>query len=356
MPFKVLSIDGGGMRGLYSAAYLNALEETFCNKRGIGIEQGLDIGKAFNLIVGTSTGAIIGCGLATGIRPSKMAAFYENYGYKIFPQRMPSSFWGVLIKFFTRSKYLRAGNDALIEALTEVFEDTTIIDVWAYRNIALAINAINMINYKLWIFKTPHLEKSSHRDDHYKLADICLASSAAPLFRSLAALDTPGQNVFTVFADGGLCANNPVLVALAEALRMTKDTHDDIEIYCLGSCGKKEGKVILKEKVHRGFGEWKFGGEAAKISVAAQENAFDFIATALIPHLNKKVSIIRFPTADDRPDEVVQYLDLDETREDGFTALKSMARIDSDSTNSLIMSGDPAGLAIEALFNSMPIR
>ena len=63
-PFRVLSIDGGGMRGLYTAAYLSSLVQRYSVTRG---EAGLDIGKGFDLITGTSTGAIIACGLAAGV-------------------------------------------------------------------------------------------------------------------------------------------------------------------------------------------------------------------------------------------------------------------------------------------------
>ena len=54
-PFRVLCLDGGGMRGLYTAAYLCCVSEGFSKKRGVGE---LDLGLGFNLIAGTSTGAI----------------------------------------------------------------------------------------------------------------------------------------------------------------------------------------------------------------------------------------------------------------------------------------------------------
>ena len=60
---RVLSIDGGGMRGLYTAAYLSSLVQRYAKTRG---EVSLDIGKGFDLITGTSTGAIIACALALG--------------------------------------------------------------------------------------------------------------------------------------------------------------------------------------------------------------------------------------------------------------------------------------------------
>lgn len=113
--------------------------------------------------------------------------------------------------------------------------------------------------------------------------------------------------------------------------------------------------MIRKDAVHRGLAEWKFGGEAAKVSVAAQEFAFDMVARMLAPHLKKTVRIVRFPS-DKLPGTMLQYLDLDETRPEGLQALMRQARQDADMTNSAIQQGSPDGQLIEALFNDMPPR
>ena len=63
-PFRVLALDGGGMRGLYSATLLQVLAKRF-NREFHDKEP--DVGKAFDLICGTSTGAILACALAAGI-------------------------------------------------------------------------------------------------------------------------------------------------------------------------------------------------------------------------------------------------------------------------------------------------
>lgn len=354
MAFRALSIDGGGMRGIYTSTFLAAVEKAFCEKRNT--PNGLDIGKAFQLIVGSSTGAIIGCGLAKGITATSMAKMYRDHGSSIFPKKMPSSLGKDLVcQIFSRPRYLKQGDKALRTALKDIFADTTMRMIWEERNIALAVTAVNMSNFRSWIFKTPHDPGSNHRDDNYTLVDICQASSAAPLYRSLAAIDSPDGRSYDVFADGGLWANNPVIVALVEALRMAPDDEKEIEIFCLGSCGWPDGDIINKDAVHRGLSDWKFGGAVAGISISVHEFAFDVVAQMLLPHLKKNVKITRFPT-NKIPGAMLQYLDLDETRPEGLDALIRQAHHDADTCNSEIRSCSTDGIAIRELFYSMPER
>lgn len=356
MAFRVLSINGGGMRGIYAASYLESMEHAFASRRGV---DAIDIGKGFDLIVGTSTGAIIGCGLARGVRPSAMVKLYKDHGAKIFPKKLPNKLGVDFIKqLLARPKYLQQGEQALREALTEAFGNTTVKQIWDDRQIALAVTAVKMSNYGPCVFKTPHNPDTTGRDNECTLVDICLASSAAPLFRSLAAIDHSAHGTNNVFADGGLWANNPVIVGITEALRMLKDQQRDdetVEIFCLGSCGKPEGNIIDKNKLARGLLEWRFGGEAAQVSIAAQEYAYDFIAQELAKHFKRGVKIINFPAGTVHGD-LLDYLDLDETREKGLKALISKAKDDADTTNSYIRNNSDYGPLIKDLFDSMPIQ
>ncbi len=76
-PFRVLSLDGGGMRGTYTATYLDRVASTFAKRRGL---EALDIGAAFDLIVGTSTGGIIASALAKGVPLSDVVTLYQEHG------------------------------------------------------------------------------------------------------------------------------------------------------------------------------------------------------------------------------------------------------------------------------------
>jgi patatin-like phospholipase/acyl hydrolase len=165
----------------------------------------LDLGKAFDLIVGTSTGAIIGCAIANGISIDTVARFYRDCGKDIFrrslPDNIPEAMWDIT----RRSSWLEAGEDALRTSLEGVLGQVTIGGLYSARRIALAVPAVEMEHHSPTVFKTPHLPDSIHRDDGYRLVDVCLASSAAPIYRSLAAVDNPDSSgAFRVFADGGL--------------------------------------------------------------------------------------------------------------------------------------------------------
>lgn len=354
-PLRVLSLDGGGMRGIYSANYLSRLTQNFARKNG---SQSIDLGKQFDLIAGTSTGAFIACGLAAGIDLVKIVTMYQEFGNQIFQLQLPHGnkltvLARIVKDIICREKSLEAGTSSLRQALLSCFGDETIGMLYDRRKIALAIPAIEMGRHRGWVFKTAHLENSSKRDDDYLLVDVCLASSAAPIYRSLAAIDVPNSKVtgaFNVFCDGGLWANNPVLVALVDALKMAQ-AEQAIEIYCMGTCPRPAGEELDKKEVNRGLVGWKFGGEAASLAIDSQEFANDFIALQLAEHLNKKCSIIRFPS-EKVPASMMQYLGLDDSRPASMAALLRQSNTDADFANSIC--GDKAnsiGMKLCELFS-----
>lgn len=349
--FRVLSLDGGGMRGTYTATYLDRVASAFARRRGI---PAIDVGRAFDLIVGTSTGGIIACGLAKGVPLRLMVDLYRDHGPAIFPRRLPSGGLGVPADIVRRPAALQAGERALRGALEPILGDVTLGDVYADRGIALAIPAVEMSQHRSWVFKTAHVPASKGRDDHYSLVDVCMATSAAPIYRSMAAVRHPeGGSGYNVFVDGGLWANNPVLVGLIDALDVT-EPGDRVEIYCLGTCPVPAGEQIDAAELHRGLGEWKFGGEAAALSIDAQAFAFDNMARMIARHVNRDCRVIRFP-ADKVPAALLPYLGLDDTRAAAMDALVNQARTDADMTNSRC-GADPDEVArlICALFENAP--
>jgi predicted acylesterase/phospholipase RssA len=353
LPFRVLSLDGGGMRGTYTATYLDKLAATFARRRNI---DALDIGAAFDLIVGTSTGGIIAAALAIGVPLAEIVTLYAENGSAIFSRPLPTGVVKVVPDIFKRRHALAAGATRLRAALTNKLGSKTLGQVYAERAIALAIPAVEMSQHRGWVFKTPHLKDTNHRDDDYTLVDVCLATTAAPVYRSLAAIDHPENHDggFNVFVDGGLWANNPVLVGLIDALDMAKPDQE-IQIFSLGTCPLPAGEQIQKTAVNRGLPDWKFGGEAAGLAVDAQQFAFDNMARKLARHIDRRCTVIRFPS-EKVSAALIPYLSLDETRPEAIRALINQARTDADMTNSkcAYSDSDPEGALICALFESAP--
>ena len=319
---RVLSIHGGGMRGAYVAAYFEGLSKQAAVRQD---RQSVDFGKAFDLIVGTSTGGIVACALAAGIPLGDILNVYLNHGKRIFPVKMPSGFSLDLCRqLLMRPKYLQRGSEALKGILEDQFHDLTIREVFDRRQIALAIPAVEMSHHRGWVFKTPHL--GGHRDDDYRLVDVCMATTAAPLYRSMARIKTPGSEYHQVFVDGGLWANNPILVGLIDALRMTRPG-DRIEVFSVSTCPPTPGQVFGGNEMHRGLKEWKFGGEVATVSLDAQGFVHDKMADMLAEHLDRDCHVIHFPQGS-LPASATGFLDLDDTRDKTMDILRAQASAD----------------------------
>lgn len=339
------------MRGLYSAAYLSSLARRYADTRGV---KELDIGHGFDLITGTSTGAIIACALAADVSPDRIVELYRKCGPSIFPRKLPKKFGVDLVRqIWKRPQYLRAGAIALEKALVAELGDATLGEIWKNRKIAIAIPAVEMSHHRTWVFKTPHLANTHHRDDEYRLVDVCLATTAAPIYRSMARIKNPDTPGHCVFVDGGLWANNPVLVGLIDALEMTK-RGDRIEIFCLGTCPRPEGELVGCNDLDRGILGWRFGGDVVSLSLDAQKFVFNEMARMLSGHVERECQIIRFPQGT-VPADFMQYLGLDETDSVAMDALITQAHADVNET--LSNCGDTAnseGQLLHKLLNELP--
>lgn len=353
-PLRVLSLDGGGMRGVYTAAFLERLISQQARINGV---DELDLGLGFDLIVGTSTGAIIGCAAAVGCPLEKVVKLYRDQGSKIFPHRIKGKL-SAIYRAFNRRRFVRKGDAALRAELSGVLGKTTMLDVYLKRGISLSVPTIRMTTHRAWVFKkTP---QSGVRDDKYPLVDVCMASSAAPIYRSLASVEDPNSNcgVDQVFADGGLWANNPVMVALVDALSMADDDQP-IEIYSLGTCPRPEGEHINGDYVHRSLLEWKLGADVGPLAIAAQEFAYDNMARLLANQFSRSgrsIRIIRFPRKD-VPASMMPFLALDDSRTETVNRLIEQAHTDADMTRSAC--DDPRnedGQFIKSLLDALPKR
>ena len=351
-PYRVLSLDGGGMRGIYTAAFLDRLTDQFSRIRG---EAALDLGRGFDLITGTSTGAIVGCALAIGRPMSEIISLYREHGPKIFPHRIAGRA-SAIYRATKGSRYVQAGDKALRKALEAVLGRTTMLDVYHKRQISLSIPAVLMSEHRAWVFKkTPG---SGVRDDNYPLVDVCMATTAAPIYRSLAAIDDPNNahGPRQVFADGGLWANNPIMVGLIDALTIATPDRP-IEIFSLGTCPRPEGDHFNAGSEHRSMLDWSLGADVTPLSISAQEFAFDHMARLLANAISKcgrPIRRVRFPNKL-VPASMMPYLALDDTRQEAMDRLMAQAHTDADLTKSVCDdSNSEDGQMIQRLMYDLP--
>ena len=340
------------MRGIYTAAFLARLTDQFGRIRG---EVALDLGRGFDLITGTSTGAIVGCALAVGRPMPEIVNLYRKHGPRIFPHRIAGR-GSAIFRATQGGRYVRAGDKALRNALETVLGDTTMLDIYRGRGISLCVPAVLMSEHRAWVFKkTPC---SGVRDEDYPLVDVCMATTAAPIYRSLAAIDDPNTSggPKQVFADGGLWANNPILVGLVDALTIAAPDRP-IEIFSLGTCPRPEGDHFAASSVHRSMLGWSLGADVAPLSISAQEFAFDHMARLLanaISNCGRPIRRVRFPKKP-VPASMMPYLALDDTRGEAMDRLMAQANTDADLTKSVC--DDPNsedGEMIRRLMNDLP--
>ena len=217
--FQILSLIGGGIRGAFVTSYLKELEDKL----------GRPIAESFDLIAGTSTGAIIAAGLASGMPAAQMHDFYVRYGAKIFTPRGKYKAKGFYRFLFPIGDYFfkrGTGGDlaaafrarflptALEESFAEGFGEKTMKDVKFTR---LIMPAVNLTKGKPHVFRSRHLPKAIH-DSDIKIADAIIASTAAPTYFPHRQI---GENSYV---DGGMWAADPSMLAVAEALRINELT------------------------------------------------------------------------------------------------------------------------------------
>jgi predicted acylesterase/phospholipase RssA len=189
---RVLSFDGGGIRGLYHAKLLERLKA-----------RNLDVAKRADIVTGTSTGAIVAAAVAIGKGPEEISALYTDVGQKVFPAKgMIGAAVNGAFYYVTRESY---SPGILRKTLEAQFKKSTKLGDCKTR---LLIPAISLNQYKLKVF-----DSADEGDKDHGLVDVVLASAAAPTYFP------PAQVGDTWYVDGGLCCNNPAFRAVAQLVR-----------------------------------------------------------------------------------------------------------------------------------------
>lgn len=252
--FRILSLDGGGIRGFFSAAVLAHIE-TYCNKRLIDY---------FDLLVGSSTGAIIALGLAAGHSAADMLAFYQDYGPRIFSRRTPVR---RALQIF-RPRY---SNKELVNALQHILGETKLEDLRA----SVCIPSYELVEGTPRVFKDDH-----HADLHWggdQLAwRVAAASSAAPFYFPGFQVDDHDHHI-----DGGVWANNPAVVGIAEAVRYFGCSIDGVSVLSVGT-GSEAFRLSYEEGGNLGVLGWVRKKRIINLVSGAQSQSAAALAVMLL--------------------------------------------------------------------------
>lgn len=328
-PFRVLSLDGGGMRGLYTATLLTRLTELFHKDHP---EPFPDFGRGFDLICGTSTGSILACGLAAGVPIDDLKNIYIKEGSKIFPSpmpepRTPAFYWWVLKHSFVNS----GSRDDVNKALKYVFEEKTLEQVYKERGIGLCIIATDTLNYMPRIFRTPHnpLEPD---DGEYKLREVILSSSTAPILFPVNKVEFDAGNKDEYYVDGGFWANNPVLLGMIEALKIVKENDVPIEIISAGTCNRLTGSRRDLEVLSWGLLKWATGMRLMELLMSSQGFGYTYMAgffAKYLTQLGRNVKVIRLEELIKTSEEFAK-IHVDRTGKEAIDTMISLADQDAE--------------------------
>jgi len=232
--FRILAIDGGGIKGIFPASFLAGLEKRFLG--------GSSIARYFDLIAGTSTGGIISLGLGAGLTAAELRDLYISRGSEIFP---PQRWLGRLLGKARQFVLYRYDRDALARVLDETFGKRKFSESMS----RLCIPSFDGRHSEVYIFKTPH-HPDYKLDGRARMRKVAVATSAAPTF--FRPLEDNGYS----FVDGGVWCNNPIMVGLLDALTCFAVPHERIRILSVG-CGNSPYTVNVIKKKLGGIWAWK---------------------------------------------------------------------------------------------------
>lgn len=262
---KILSIDGGGIRGLIPAIIIGEIER----------RTGHPAAHLFDFIAGTSTGAIVSLGLtqanAVGY-PShtaeEIALLYSREGNTIFKR----SVWRQVsaVGNITTSKYSAVGFEGLLKRF------------WRDTKLSQAITDVLVVSYEIkqrdpWLFRSYQAKQAPAPD--FLMRDVIRATTAAPTFFDLAQLRIDDAADVLTFIDGGFVANNPSMVAYIEARELYPQA-DDFLIVSLGT-GEVQLSIDIGEAKEWGLAGW--APHVVDVFFDAQSSVVDYQMRHLLP-------------------------------------------------------------------------
>jgi len=298
--YRILSLDGGGIRGLITAVWLSELEK----------QLGAPVREHFDLVAGTSTGSILACGVSRGIPAEEIVEMYVKHGREVFPGTA-SRLWSRVRRTFgegvSAPKY---SSDGLQKVLKRVFRETTFGK--------LAIKPTLVTTYNTLTREAVVLKNTRPAYQNLKVWEVCKCSSSAPTFFPAHVL-TLGKKKAPMI-DGGVVANNPTACAIAEGLRLQteKKGKDTVPLskFVVASfgTGATVRPIEIKDALEWGAIEWAI--PIIDVLFDGAGDAVDYVSRQMLP----ETRYFRFQT-----ELTSAYDDMDNADETNINALMNLA-------------------------------
>jgi patatin-like phospholipase/acyl hydrolase len=264
--FKLLSIDGGGIRGVIPGVLMQHIEE----------EVGKSVADMFDLIVGTSTGGILATGLAVpkaGGKPKfsakDMLELYTERGREIFEH----SFWRGITSFGGATEELY-DHKPLEKVLKEYLGDATLTDCL----VPIVVTSYDIERREPYFFKTTRAQGKKDRN-HY-LRDAARATSAAPTYFEPVVIKSLARNpTRRVLVDGGVFVNNPAMCAYVEAHSLGAKP-DELLMVSFGT-GVATRKIPYEDA--KGWGALGWVRPIINVMMDGEADAADYHLRQLLP-------------------------------------------------------------------------
>ena len=228
----ILTVAGGGVRGVIPARVLSLLEERVIAKvnrtQPPGARKHVNFAELFDVVSGTSTGGIIVAGLNSRIHinsgkpktPKDILQFYKNHAHIIFP---PQNMFQKLGGLFS-SKYSQ-------EPLANLLKDTVGEETWISDTFTeMLIPTYDMRQGVSYLFKSSAARE--HDSENFRTYEALLATAAAPTYFNAVPI-TSKDGHSRLFSDGGIAMNNPMLEAMTAASK--KFPHHNLFFIALGT-------------------------------------------------------------------------------------------------------------------------
>lgn len=265
--FRILSCDGGGIRGLLSAVWLSRLEKKL----------GTPLRDHFDLIAGTSTGSILACAVSLGIPADDIVQMYMTRSREVFPP-FEARIWERVQRTFTDGLSApRYDGKGLEKVLKEVFGKREFGELTVRPTLVVSYNAFDR---QAIVFKN-----NREAYAHLPVWEVVRASCAAPVYFPAHVMTLNRAQIPLI--DGGVVANNPTACAVAEAIRVVRERYGKgkytLEDFVVASFGTGRASKQISIAEARSWGGLQWVLPVIDVIFDGVSGAVDYVAGQILP-------------------------------------------------------------------------